>query len=193
MITLKKIIKALIFTLIITLILSIVFLAFSNPVYAAGEEEIANELPKSEVASWFENNLAWFIGLPTGTVISLILEAVVLYSKNKSFIENIREGKAQRKEVKKFIDDSKLSIDNMKNDIKELKGQMKERFDKSDELAKKINENFTNQEKYIQELINKNDMLTKMLVIQMTHNKEAVANGTAEKINKLAEEYNMQV
>lgn len=153
----------------------------------------------SDLEIWVEENLGWLVGIPTGTVLTTLIEILVLASKSKKKKEEIEETSTQNKNGKEILSTAKNLLNDTKNLTKSLEGSILCALDKIEKTDNLVNEriaNLTNE--LTTKLVNGLETLNNTIVLLENrlskledvqemialHSKELVANGTAEEITK---------
>ena len=109
-------------TLFLVVALTFVFMFSLKSVNA--EEETSSsattetdEVQKeSDLQTWLNENLGWLIGVPAGTVLSILAEGIFLFAKGKKKDEEIAETKESNKNSKEVIE----TANNLLNNTREL-------------------------------------------------------------------------
>ena len=176
--------------IVLLLTLSFIFTFVFKPLAFARAEEIETEPITEEVVEekkgtivneWLKENLGWVVGLPTGVVIQIFLEAILLYKKNKQKFEELEDTKDVKKFAKDVVEDTKKLAKDVKGAVecvKENTEKTLKRFDETDRLLKQTLEEFSAVKK-------ENENIKEVLKIMAYHSKEYVTNGSAEEIYKL--------
>lgn len=185
----KRIILA---TLITFVMVFVVTLCFTSNVHAAEETAQATEaIEKTSGAKTLEDYFGWFVGIPVGSVVTVALNVLFLLVKRKDYKTDLSSNLTQRESLNQFVYESKTTQTKMLDTVKEYEAQ----FNKLEEKLRKLDEDIAEKTKKDAELITSNenvsakvDELTKILALMASHDKDLVANGTAEKINALINE-----
>ena len=167
-------------------LLMLLILASCNK--AVANEIAASENQKTEIATWFENNLGWFIGIPSGVFLASILELLGLFSKKKDYAKDMFQNSLMREYVHKEI--SKVAETNVKfgQFVTETQNRLIETDKKIDEVIEKAEAQASKYEEIVNanlQLESKINTLIVALALMSSQDKDLVANGVAEKINKL--------
>ena len=156
----------------------------------AAEEVVAEANQKTDIASWFEEHLGWFVGIPTGMLITTGIDILGLLKKRKAYTKDLFENSVMREAISKKI--SELSETNVKfgkfvtdtqNKLIAADKKIDNVINKAEEQAKRFEE-LSNASVQVE---NKVDTLLKVLSLMASQNNELVTNGVAEQINKLVE------
>lgn len=156
---------------------------------------LLEENEPSQLEVWFEENLGWLVGIPTGTILAVIADILVLVKKNKKKNEEISETKTQNKNGKEVLNTAKELLNetkNVANDLGKLVLNALDNIEKTDNLVNdRVNEltnklvtgfeTLNNTLELVETRITKLEEVQEMVAL---HSKELVANGTAEKITK---------
>ena len=164
------------------------------------ENEIIEDTQKeSELQIWMNENLGWLIGIPTGTLMTAIVEFIVLVKKSKKKDEEINETKQQNSNSKSILNNAKTLLNDTKELTNELTQTVNEALTKINDTDLKVNELVSNLSTQLTNKINASvETLVRVLSLLETrvahledvqemialHTKELVANGTAEEITK---------
>lgn len=161
--------------------------------------EVVNEEPKAETktkaAEWFETNLGWFVGIPVGTLLTLLIDMLVLFKKAK---ERIAENQSTKDLHKVALDEiayakaimtksqeiAKAAVETA-NYVKANIEDIQRRLDVTDNMILENTTMFSNLKNSIADLENKIATLNEVEQLIATHSKELVGNGTAERIVKM--------
>lgn len=170
------------------------------------EEEQPKINPKSNAELWFEKNLGWLVGIPTGLILSAILEIIVLVEKSKKKLAELKETKDFNKFAKEqlelgyqmfeksqaVLESCKETIGVLEATVVELDGKLTakvndiaRRFDATDELVSETKNKFNELNGMIEANKVQVEKLQEAILLVSTHTKELVANSTAEEIVKL--------
>lgn len=148
------------------------------------EDVVDDKKTASDLEIWFENNLGWLVGIPTGMLTTLISIALFVYKTKKKFDLVNEETTSQNKNTKENLVKTKELVDETKK--------------QNEVIVEKIDNFVETNEKQMAALTKALETTTKELelsnariaaleeVIEMIalHTKELVANGTAEEITK---------
>jgi hypothetical protein len=159
------------------------------------EEIIIEENQPSDLDIWFEENLGWFIGIPTGTALTTLIEILVLASKAKKKKEEIEETKEQNTNGKEILTTAKDLLTDTKNLTRNLEISILSALDnieatdikvteRVNELTNKLVNGFETLNNTIVLLENRLSKLEDVQEMIALHSKELIANGTAEEITK---------
>lgn len=121
------------------------------------------------------------VGLPSGVALQILLEAILLYKKNKLKFEELKDTKDVKKFAKEVVEDTKELAKDVKGAVEYVKSNTDKtlkRFDETDKLLTVTLEKFSAQQKELNDI-------KQVLKIMAYHSKEYVANGSAEEIYKL--------
>ena len=178
----KKVSKVVIFSFIFTSLAMLLMVSIHAEGFAAAEEK------RTATAIWFEDNLGWLIGIPSGTVLAGIMEFVFLFRKNRSYAKDLSSNMLMRGNVKKFIDEAKAQNVKIENFVSKTEQQVVDVNNKVDNALTKID----NTCESIKDLQNENQVivvslnkLVEVLALMASQDKDMVSNGTAEKINSI--------
>ena len=147
-------------------------------------EDITIEEQPSEMQIWFEKNLGWLVGIPTGTVLAVIADILVLANKNRKKKEEIEETSNQNKRAKAVLDTTKELLNDTKALAKKLETNVTDVLNLTEEKTALLLNGFENITKILASLENRLTQLEDVQEMIALHSKELVANGTAEKITK---------
>ena len=153
-------------------------------------EEVAEEASKTTTALWFEDNLGWFIGIPSGLFLSIIGDIVVLYKRNRSYSKDMMANNKTRAELNKFSKDVIANNKQIENYVAETKQQVVIVVEKADKTVAKIEEltnkveSVADENKVVAVNVNK---LIEVIALMVSTDEKYVSNGIAEKINALIE------
>lgn len=160
------------------------------------EPPVENVEEGSDLQIWFEKNLAWFIGLPTGGALTLLSFAIMTYKEKKEKRADIEETKAQNANADKLLKDVKNNLSEVKELANTLTNATTEALMKINITDKRVNDLVTNLTNKV--TLSLDNVTKAMGVIEIKianleevqemialHSAELVANGTAEKIAKV--------
>ena len=153
-------------------------------------EEVAEEASKTTSAIWFEDNLGWFVGIPSGLLLSIVGDIVVLYKKNRSYAKDMMSNEKTRTGLNKFCKDVIENTKQIENYVAETKQQVVVVVDKVDKTVDKIEEltnkveSVAHENKVVAVNVNK---LIEVIALMVSTDEKYVSNGIAEKINALIE------
>ena len=158
-------------------------------------EEIVEENKPSDLQIWVNENLGWLVGIPTGTLMTALIEFLVLVKKSKKKDEEVNETKKQNSNGKEILTTAK----NLLTDTKELAVKLEDTVAKaltnieitdskvnervSDVITKVTNclETLNTTLALLENRVSNLEAVQEMIAL---HTKELVANGTAEEITK---------
>lgn len=215
--------KLIVFLLILSLIFSLTYSGFKVKAEGETEEPIVedvietqtneetedkkiNEPTKAQV--WFQENLGWIVGIPTGTLIYALIEILILAKKSKQKLAELKETRDFNKYAKEQVElgnemyrksqelfvACKETIVIIEASITELDDRLTtkvndiaRRFDTTDNLIGETKATFEQLNSII--YANKEQIvkLQKAFLLVSTHTQELVANSTAEQIVELVE------
>lgn len=184
----KKAKKVVVFSFILVAILVLLTLNINAEEVVDGTENVADTIQKTDTAIWFEDNLGWFIGIPTGTFFAVVGEFVFLFKKNRNYLKDQMLNIQNRKDVKNFIENAEKQNKEIKNFVAETNQSVVTIGNKVDNALERVDkvttsiENLTNENKVVVVSVNR---LIEILGLMASKDETLVANGTAEKINEL--------
>lgn len=148
------------------------------------EDIVDDEYQPSDLQIWVEENLGWLVGIPTGTVLAVIADILVLANKNRKKKEEIEETSNQNKRAKAVLDTTKELLNDTKALAKKLETNVTDVLNLTEEKTALLLNGFENITKILASLENRLTQLEDVQEMIALHSKELVANGTAEKITK---------
>lgn len=213
--------KLIVFLLILSLIFSLTYSGFKVKAEGETEEPIVedvietqtneetedkkiNEPTKAQV--WFQENLGWIVGIPTGTLLYALLEIIILAKKSKAKLAELKETKDFNKFAKEQLELGKEmyekgvqligtcqeTINVLEAKVTELNGvlvarvnDIASRLDNTDALVIETKNTFDGLNSMIEANKVQVEKLQEAILLVSTHTKELVANSTAEEIVKL--------
>lgn len=157
---------------------------------AVASEVVAEVNQKTDVATWFENNLGWFVGIPSGVVLANCLELIGLFKKKRAYTKDLFENSLMRANISKEV--TNLADSNVKfgRFVTETQNKLIATDKKIDDVLNKAEEQAKSYAEVIQtnmQLEKKVDTLLQALALMSSQDKDLVANGVAEKINNLVD------
>ena len=182
------------YILITIAFITVISLGFNKTVNAE-EETSSATTGESELQLWVNENLPWLIGIPTGTVTTILIEFIVLAKKLKKKDEEINETKDLNSKGKIAIDATKEILESTKVLTRDLKASVNNALNQINKTDSRINtlvtdlannmakqlETLTTAIEAIEKRISSLEQVQEMIAL---HSKELVSNGTAEKISK---------
>ena len=164
-----------------------------NTSSSATTEEIIKK--ESELQKWMNDNLGWLIGIPTGTLMTGLIEFIVLVKKSKKKKEEIDETKKQNSTGKEILNTATSLINDTKLLTVKLEDTVAKALNSIEVTDSKVNERVSDLVTKVTtclETLNttlallENRVSNLELVQEMIalHTKELVSNGTAEEISK---------
>ena len=158
-------------------------------------EETLEEPKESDEQIWFNENLGWLIGIPTGTLATALIEFLVLVKKSKKKDEEINETKEQNNKGKEILSTAKNLLSDTKELAKKLDDTVAKALNNIEVTDSKVNERVNDLATKVTsclEALNTTLALLESRVSNLEtvqemialHTKELVANGTAEEISK---------
>ena len=156
---------------------------------------IEDEEQPSDLQVWFEENLAWFIGLPTGGALTLLSFAIMVHKEKKEKRADIQETKNQNANANKLLTLVKSNLIEVKELSDSLAAANVNLLTHVNNTDKRINdlvtsltvkvtlglETLTTTVSALESRLSKLEDVQEMIAL---HSKELVANGTAEEIHK---------
>lgn len=160
---------------------------------SCGKNNEANDVvemqQKTSTAEWFENNMGWFIGIPVGSALDLILGMLFLFAKRKDYKADLMKNELQRAENSKFITDSKDTLNKVGSFIttsQELVNKASNDFNAMNKKFDDLSIKFDDLEKTNDKLTNDIEKLISIIALISSNNSDLVANGIAEEINAIS-------
>ena len=158
-------------------------------------EETLEEPKESELQIWVNENLGWLVGIPTGTLMTALIEFLVLVKKSKKKDEEINETKEQNNKGKEILSTAKNLLSDTKELAKKLDDTVAKALNNIEVTDSKVNERVNDLATKVTsclEALNTTLALLESRVSNLEtvqemialHTKELVANGTAEEISK---------
>jgi len=187
----KKAKKVVIFSFILVAVLLLLTLNINAEELVEGTENVADTIQKTDTAIWFEDNLGWFVGIPTGTLFAVVGEFVFLFKKNRSYLKDQMLNIQNRKDVKNFIENAEKQNKEIKNFVAEtnqsvvtIGNKVDNALERVDKVTESINEL---SDKNMRVVISVNKLI-EIIGLMASKDEKLVANGTAEKINEIIKE-----
>lgn len=152
------------------------------------KENVAEVVQKTESAQWFEDNLAWFIGIPSGTVLAVIGEFIYLFKKKKDYAKDLFQNNKTRKDISNFLTSAKQQGDKVEKVVDTVEAKVIKVENKLEEFDNKIDKISDNILQYVEEnktVNTKIETLIQMFALVVSKDEDLVASGIAEKINQL--------
>lgn len=152
------------------------------------KEGVAEVIEKTESAQWFEDNLAWFIGIPTGTVLATLGEFVYLFRKKKDVAKDMLQNSAIRKNVNSFLDNASKQNEEVAKVVNVVEAKVIKVENKLEDFDNKIDNLSDNILAYVESnkaVEVKLNTLVEIIALVVSKDKDLVANGIAEQINQL--------
>ena len=174
---------------ILLMVLTMVFVAVL--LVSCGNGEVVEETAeKTGVAEWFENNLGWFVGIPTGVVLSNVLEFLLLFKKSKNYAQDLFHNNETRKSVAKTVNDfsetnAKLGKFVTKTEQTDL--ALDKKIDSTIEKVEQQAEKFVEVQNQCAVVKTEVEALLEVLSLIASQDKDLVSSGVAEKVNKIVE------
>ena len=147
-------------------------------------EDITIEEQPSELQVWFEKNLGWVVGIPTGMVTTIISIALFVHKTKKKFDELNEDTSSQNKNTKAHLKATVELVAEAKKQNEIISNKIDSFIENNASQIAALTSALETMTKAYEASTRKIAALEEVIEMMALHTKELVANGTAEKITQ---------